>query len=304
MIPLRNAFGKYLVEIAENRKDFFVLDADVAGGTCTHWFRERYPERFVECGIAEQNMFGVAAGLSTVGIIPIVTTYGVFASMRAIEQARNAIAYPSFNVKIVASHPGIDVGPDGATHQAVEDLGIYRTIPNFVVLSPADEIELKKCVDFMLDYKGPVYMRTGRSPVPDVHASGYDFALGLPDVLRKGKEIAVFTTGITTHRALPIVEEYNTWLVNVPTLKPINGKAFGKILQQVKIAITIEDHNVYNGLGSAVADVIAEQVIGVRLVKLGIKDDFGKSGDPLELAEMYGIGPEAIEGVVRKCLKE
>ncbi len=304
MIPLRDAFGKYLLEIAEKRDDFFVLDADVAGGTCTHWFRDTHPERFVECGIAEQNMFGVAAGLSTVGIVPVVTTYGVFASMRAIEQARNAIAYPRFNVKIVASHPGIDVGPDGATHQAVEDLAIYRSIPNFVVLSPADEIELKRCVDFMLDYDGPVYMRTGRSPVPNVHSAGYSFVLGAPDVMRRGKRIALFTTGITTHRALPTAEKYDTWLVNVPTLKPVNGNEFAEILRQVEVAITVEDHNVFNGLGSMIADVIAEYGMGVKLIKLGINDLFGKSGDPLELAELYGIDPNSIEKAVRECVGE
>ena len=299
MISLREAFGKYIVELAQKRQDFFILDADVAGGTCTHWFRESCPERFIQCGIAEQNMFGVAAGMSTLGITPIVTCYSVFASMRAIEQARNSIAYPNFNVKIVASHPGIDVGPDGATHQAIEDIAIYRSIPNFTVLSPCDEIELKRCTDFILDYKGPVYMRTGRSPVPNIHNEDYEFKFAKPDIILKGKDIAIFTTGITTHRAIEVAKRLNTWLINVPTLKPIDDTIFKEILSSVKRALTVEDHNIINGLGSLIESIIAKYGIPTRLKKLGIKDRFGKSGEPDELAKLYGIDDITIEKEVK-----
>ncbi len=305
MISLREAFGKYLLELAKNRKDFFVLDADVAGGTFTHWFRNAFPNRFVECGIAEQNMFGVAAGLSTLGVIPIVTTYAVFASMRAIEQARNSIAYPNFNVKIVASHPGIDTGPDGATHQAIEDLAIYRSIPNFVVLSPADDIELKQCLDFALDYKGPVYMRTGRSPVPTIHNEDYKFNFGYPDLLFEvNKDIVIFGCGITSHRVLNVAKKLGITAVNVPTLKPVNNEAFVNILKTAKVAITVEDHNIIGGLGDLIGSIISENRLCVKLMKVGVHDKFGKSGDPIELAKLYGIDESSIENTVKEVINE
>ena len=305
MISLREAFGKYLLELAKNRKDFFVLDADVAGGTFTHWFRDAFPNRFVECGIAEQNMFGVAAGLSTLGVIPIVTTYAVFASMRAIEQARNSIAYPNFNVKIVASHPGIDTGPDGATHQAIEDLAIYRSIPNFVVLSPADNIELKQCLDFALDYKGPVYMRTGRSPVPTIHNEGYKFNFGCPDLLfERNKDIVLFGCGITSHRVLNVAKKLGVTAVNVPTLKPVSNEAFVSILKTAKVAITVEDHNVIGGLGDLIGSIISENRLCAKLIKMGVQDKFGKSGDPIELAKLYGIDESSTENTVKEVMNE
>ncbi|WP_025209159.1 transketolase family protein [Hippea sp. KM1] len=305
MISLREAFGKYLLELARNRDDFFVLDADVAGGTFTHWFRDKYPERFVECGIAEQNMFGVAAGLSTLGIIPIVTTYAVFASMRAIEQARNSIAYPNFNVKIVASHPGIDTGPDGATHQAIEDLAIYRSIPNFVVLSPADDIELKQCLNCALDHKGPVYIRTGRSPVPTIHEEGYKFNLGNPDVIFEGeKDIILFGCGITSHRVLNVAKKLGITAVNVPTLKPINREDFVNVLKPAKIAITVEDHNIIGGLGDLIGSVISGNGLCTKLIKMGVQDKFGKSGDPIELAKLYGIDESSIENTAKEVINE
>jgi len=305
MISLREAFGKYLLELAEKRDDFFVLDADVAGGTFTHWFRDAYPNRFVQCGIAEQNMFGVAAGLSTLGIIPFATTYAVFASMRAIEQARNSIAYPNFNVKIIASHPGIDTGPDGATHQAIEDLAIYRSIPNFVVLSPADDIELKQCIDLALDYKGPVYMRTGRSPVPTIHSNEYKFNFSYPDVMFEGsKSIVMFGCGITSHRILNVTKKFNLTAVNVPTLKPVNNKAFVDILKETKVAITVEDHNIIGGLGDLIGSIISENGLCAKLIKVGVQDKFGKSGDPLELARLYGIDESSIENMVKEVVNE
>lgn len=303
MISLREAFGKYLLELADKRDDFFVLDADVAGGTFTHWFRDACPDRFIECGIAEQNMFGVAAGLSTLGIIPIVTTYAVFASMRAIEQARNSIAYPNFNVKIIASHPGIDTGPDGVTHQAIEDLAIYRSIPNFVVLSPADEIELRRCLDFALDHNGPLYMRTGRSPVPDIHSNSYRFNFDKPDILFEGEsDIVLFGCGITSHRVLNVAKRVNFTAVNVPTLKPISEEAFVDILKETKVVITVEDHNIIGGLGDLISGIVSKHGLHTKLIRLGIQDRFAESGDPIELAELYGIGELAIEKTIREIL--
>ena len=309
-VSLREAFGKALLELAEKFENFWVLDADVAGGTFTHWFREKYPERFVQCGIAEQNMMAVSAGISTLDIVPIVTCYAVFASMRAIEQARNMIAYGNFNVKIVASHVGVDVGPDGATHQAIEDLSIFRSIPNFTVISPSDDIELKKALEWALIHKGPVYMRTGRSPVPRIHNEDYEFIVGKPDVLiNTGSEILIFTTGITTHRALNVVRKLQKEgiivdVVNIHTFKPTTPGDFYKILKGRNFIITVEDHNIIGGLGTLISEMMVENGISAKLIKLGVKDTFGKSGDPQELADMFGIGEKAIEETIRKIVQE
>ena len=308
-ISLREAFGKALLSLAEEFENFWILDADVAGGTCTHWFRDKYPDRFVQCGIAEQNMMGVAAGISTLGIIPIVSCYAVFASMRAIEQVRNTIAYGNFNVKIVASHVGIDVGPDGATHQAIEDLSIYRSIPNFTVISPCDDVELESALRWALKYKGPVYMRTGRSPVPRIHKEEYGFKPGKLDVLKEnGGEIAIFGMGITVHRALNVADRLEergieVGVVNVPTLKPVDLEEFYPVLKGKKLIFTVEDHNIIGGLGSLMSEVITELGLNTRLVKIGIKDKFGKSGDPKELAELFEIGEQSIERIILENIK-
>ena len=308
-ISLREAFGKALVELAEEFKNFWVLDADVAGGTFTHWFRDKYPERFVQCGIAEQNMMAVAAGISSLGIIPIVTCYAVFASMRAVEQARNTVAYWNFNVKIVASHVGIDVGPDGATHQAIEDIAIYRSIPNFTVISPCDDVELKAALRWMLKQRGAVYMRTGRSPVPRIHKENYEFIPGKPEALTdKNSEIAIFATGITVHRALNVATEFQQKgieidVINVHTFKPVNPDDFYPLLKGRHLVFTVEDHNTVGGLGSLISEMIVENGVNVKLVKLGVKDKFGKSGNPQELAELFGIGEKAIAKEIAKELR-
>ncbi|MDQ7032945.1 MAG: transketolase C-terminal domain-containing protein [Desulfonauticus sp.] len=305
---LREAFGKALLELAKEFENFYVLDADVAGGTFTHWFREKYPERFIQCGIAEQNMMAAAAGLSSLGIIPIVTCYAVFASMRAIEQARNMVAYGNFNVKIVASHVGIDVGPDGATHQAIEDLAIYRAIPNFTVISPCDDIELKAALRWMLKTKGPVYMRTGRSSVPRIHFDDYHFDLGKPDVLiNRDSDIVIFTSGITVHRVLNVAKKLerrsiNVDVVNIHTFKPVNPSDFYPFLKGRKFVFTVEDHNIIGGLGTLIGEMILENGICAKLIKLGIKDKFGKSGEPEELAGDFGIGEKNIEQTILKLV--
>jgi transketolase len=307
-VSLREAFGKALIELADEFENFWILDADVAGGTFTHWFRERYPERFIQCGIAEQNMMAVAAGISTLGIIPIVTCYAVFASMRALEQARNMVAYGNFNVKVVASHVGIDVGSDGATHQAIEDIAIYRSIPNFTVISPCDDVELKRAFEWMLEHKGAVYMRTGRSPVPRVHKENYSFNPGKPDVLiNRDSEIVIFATGITVHRALNVAnklqeEGMEVDVINVHTFKPVNPDDFYPVLKGKRFVFTVEDHNVIGGLGSLISEMMVENGISAKLTKLGIKDRFGKSGEPQELADLFGIGETVIEKAIREVV--
>ena len=296
MISLREAFGNALVQIAQNR-DFVVLDADVSGGTNTNFFKEKFPERFIQCGIAEQNMMSVASGLANSGLIPIVAAYGVFATLRPLDQIRNSIAYPKTNVKIVASHIGLDAGQDGATHQSIEDIAVMRCLPNMVILSPCDENEILQATLAIIDYKGPVYMRSGRSPVPNVTPSDYKFKIGKASVLKQGtNDIVIFATGIMVHRALEASKGNNlVTVINISTIKPLDKANIVAYAKQSKKVITCEDHNIIGGLGSAIAEVLSEENINTKLVRIGINDKFGMSGDPLELATLYGISSESIK---------
>lgn len=299
MISLREAFGHSLVKLADDY-NFVVLDADVAGGTNTNFFKDEYSSRFIQCGIAEQNMMSVASGIAQSGLIPIATAYGVFATLRPLDQIRNSIAYPKTNVKIVASHPGLDVGPDGATHQAIEDLAVMRNIPNMLVLSPCDDIEVLEATKAMLEYKGPVYMRSGRSPVPTVNKKDYKFEIGKATVLKKGSsKITVIATGIMVHRALEAAKDCDVTVINISTIKPIDTNTILKYAENSDKIVTCEDHNIIGGLGSAVAEVIAENAVKTRLVRIGIKDQFGMSGDPEELAKVYNISTQDIKNEIK-----
>lgn len=307
MITMRDAFGQALVELAKIRDDFVVLDADVAGGTGVNIFRDAFPDRFIQCGIAEQNMMSVAAGLSTTGVIPIVTCYAVFASMRAIEQARNSIAYPNFNVKIVASHLGLDVGPDGPTHQAIEDIAIYRAIPNFKIVSPADPFELKKALPVVLDYEGPVYFRTGRSPIPDIFDKSVIFGLGRGTIIREGSDVTIIAVGVMVHRVLEAADKLqregiSCRVVNMSTLKPLDKDLIVRCAEETGCFVTAEDHNIYGGLGSAVAEILA-QTHPCPVEFVGIQDLYAESGDPEELAEKYELTGPHIEDAVRRVLQ-
>ena len=308
MISLREAFGNALIEMAELRDDFVVLDADVAGGTGVNPFRYAYPERFIQCGIAEQNMMSLAAGIASSDIIPIVTCYAVFASMRAIEQARNSIAYPRFNVKIVASHVGLDVGPDGASHQCVEDLAIYRSIPNFSVLSPADPRELKSLLNKTLDLNGPVYMRTGRSPVPDIvyEDNQIDFSIGKGSVVKQGKDLTIIATGIMVYRAVEAAnilesEGVNAKVINISTIKPLDKDIIVASSKLTGAIVTAEDHNIIGGLGSAIAECISRYA-PCPIEFVGVNDTFGESGDPIDLAKKYNLTSSDIYNSCKKVL--
>jgi len=307
MITMRDAFGEALIDLAKIRDDFVVLDADVAGGTGTNVFRDAFPDRFIQCGIAEQNMMSMAAGLSTTGIIPIVTCYGVFASMRAIEQARNSIAYPNFNVKIVASHLGLDVGPDGPSHQAIEDISIYRAIPNFKVVSPADPFELKNALPVVLDHEGPVYFRTGRSPIPDIFDKNINFKLGKGLIVREGSDVTIVAVGVMVHRALEAAnllekENISCRIVNMSTLKPIDIDIIVDSAKTTGAIVTTEDHNINGGLGGAVAETIVEHM-PVPMVRVGIKDIFAESGEPEDLSKKYRLMPEDIALAAKDVIK-
>ncbi len=300
MISLREAFGNALISLSD-KYNFVVLDADVSGGTNTNLFKNKFPKRFIQCGIAEQNMMSVASGLSKTGIIPIATAYGVFATLRPLDQIRNSIAYPKTNVKIVASHPGLDVGPDGATHQAIEDLAVMRSIPNMVVISPCDEKEVFEATKAILEYDGPVYMRSGRSPVPSINNQNYEFKIGKATILKEGKDSKViFATGIMVHRALEAVKDSDITVINISTIKPIDEEMIIKYSKNKTKVITCEDHNIIGGLGSAVAEVLSENSIGTKLVRIGIKDVFGSSGEPNELAELYNISVEDIKNEIKE----
>lgn len=307
MKNMRDEFGKALVELATIRDDFVVLDADVAGGTGTYHFRAAFPDRFIQCGIAEQNMFSMAAGLAESGIIPIVTCYAVFASMRALEQARNSIAYPDFNVKIAASHLGLDVGPDGATHQALEDISIYRSIPNMTVVSPADPIELRAVLPHLLDSHGPLYLRTGRSPLPNVFDPSTVFKPGKAGVLAEGKDCTIMAVGVMVHRAMQAAtklaeEGIFCRVLNMSWLKPMDEKSVIKAAKETGAIVTCEDHNKYGGLGGAVMEIVCENH-PVPVQRVAINDIFGSSGEPEDLAREYGLMPEDISAAVRQVLK-
>lgn len=307
MISMRDAFGQALVDLAKTRHDFIVLDADVAGGTGAHFFRREFPDRFIQCGIAEQNMMSVAAGLSTTGVIPIVTCYAIFASMRAIEQVRNSIAYPKFNVKIAASHLGLDVGPDGPTHQAIEDIAIYRSIPNFKVISPADPNELKAVLPLILDIEGPVYLRTGRSPLPTFLDEDVKFQCGKGSILTEGEDVTIIAVGVMVYRVVKAAEMLKNEgmscrVVNMSSLKPIDTELILSSAEKTGGFVTAEDHNVMGGLGSAVAEVLVENY-PVPMVRVGIIDRFAESGDPDDLAEKYNLNIEAIIKAVKKVIR-
>ncbi|MBN2524909.1 MAG: transketolase family protein [Deltaproteobacteria bacterium] len=299
---LRVAFGQSLVRLAYKYPNFVVFDADVAGGTCTHFFRNDFPDRFIQCGIAEQNMMSAAAGYSLSGITPFVTCYAVFASMRAVEQARNSVAYPDFNVKIVASHVGLDVGPDGVSHQALEDLAIFRAIPNFTVISPADEREVLQATEVMLRTHGPTYMRTGRSPVPDVTPADYQFKIGKGVVLKDGSEVTIVATGIMVHRAIAAAQHLkndgiNAKVVNISTIKPIDRPLLQQCASHSRFMVTCEDHNIYGGLFSSVLEAIADAPVPVYPV--AVRDCFAESGEPLALAQKYGISEADIINLIK-----
>jgi len=303
---LREACGKELAKLAPNYPNVVVLDADIAGGTGMHHFRKAFPDRFIQCGIAEQNMMAMAGGLAATGLIPVVTTFAIF-MLRAIEQARLSIAYANMNVKIVASHPGLDVGPDGASAQCLEDLACYRSIPNMVVLSPCDPLEVEQATKAILDYEGPVYMRTGRSDAKRILNEDYQFEIGKGKILKDGSDVTIMGCGVTTERSLRAAKQLekngiSARVVNMSTIKPIDVELIIKCAKETKGIVTAEDHNIFGGLGSAVAEVLVKYN-PVPMEFVGVKDSFGESGEPDELAEKYGIDNKAIIKSVHRLLE-
>jgi transketolase len=302
----RNYYGKALAELASKRDDIVVLDADLAGSTKTSDFRKAAPERFVEVGIAEQNMIGIAAGLAASGKTAFASTFGVFASGRCWEQIRLAVAYPKLNVKIVATHCGISVGEDGASHQALEDMAIMRALPNMVVISPADAYEAYAATMAIADYDGPVYMRMGRAEFPTITKEGEAFQIGKAKVLREGSDVTLIGCGQMVSSCLEAAEilakeGIEAEVINMATIKPLDKDAVIASAKKTGCCVTAEEHSVIGGLGSAVAECLCSSAC-VPLEMVGTKDTFGESGAPADLLAKYGPTASDIAAAARKSV--
>ncbi|WP_061312639.1 transketolase family protein [Clostridium botulinum] len=304
-IATREAYGKALVKLSNINKDVVVLDADLSKSTKTADFKAAAPERFINMGIAEANMMGVASGLSTCGKVPFVSTFAMFAAGRAFEQIRNSICYPKLNVKVCATHAGLTVGEDGASHQSVEDISLMRSIPNMTVINPADAIETEAAILAVAEYNGPCYVRLGRLAVENVNDnSNYKFEIGKGVTLANGNDVTIVATGIMVKLALEAKEELakegiDARVINIHTIKPIDSELLIKVAKETGAVVTAEEHSIIGGLGSAVSEVLCEEM-PVPVLKVGIEDTFGESGKPEQLLKAYGL---TIEKIVEKAKK-
>lgn len=308
MIATRDAYGEALRELGGLNRDIVVLDADLSGSTKTAIFKKEFPERFFNVGIAEQNLIGTAAGLAAAGKVPFASTFAMFATGRAFEIIRNSVCYPNLNVKIAATHAGLMVGEDGATHQALEDVSIMRSLPNMVVLSPADGVEAKQCIYKAAEYKGPVYIRLGRSKVPVIFDENYKFEIGKGVELKEGKDITIIAAGVMVEKALIAAdklseENISARVINMSTIKPIDKDIIIKAANETKGIVTVEEHSVIGGLGSAVSEVVVGNV-PTYVEKIGTMDTFGESGDGNKLLEKYGLSVENIINKSKKILSK
>lgn len=303
----RDAYGKTLVELGDTDKKIIVLDADLAAATKTGMFKKAHPEKFVDCGIAEGNMMGVAAGLAASGYTVFASSFAMFAAGRAFEQVRNSIGYPHLNVKIGATHAGISVGEDGASHQCCEDIGLMRTIPGMVILNPADDIEARACVLAAAEHDGPVYMRFGRLAVPRVFDENYKFEIGKGAVLKEGTDVTIIATGLMVNEALMAAEKLSdegisARVVNMATIKPIDRDIIVDSAKKTGVIVTAEEHNIIGGLGSAVAEVVCETV-PVPVLRVGVNDVFGKSGPAVQLLHEFGLDADNIAAKAKEAVK-
>ena len=298
-IATRDSYGNALVELGKEHENLVVLDADLAAATKTGVFKKVFPERHIDCGIAECNMMGVAAGLATTGKVPFASSFAMFAAGRAFEQIRNSIGYPKLNVKIGATHAGISVGEDGATHQCNEDIALMRTIPRMVVINPSDDVEARAAVKAAYKHEGPVYLRFGRLAVPVINdREDYKFELGKGVVLREGKDITLIATGLPVAETLEAAEKLaadgiDAKVINIHTIKPLDEELIVEAAKETGKVVTIEEHSVIGGLGSAVCDVLSEKA-PTKVLKIGINDTYGESGPAVELVKKYGLDAESI----------
>jgi len=306
-IATRDSYGKALAELGAEFENLVVLDADLAGATKTGTFQKVFPERHFDCGIAEANMVCMAAGLSTTGLVPFASTFAMFAAGRAFEQIRNSIGYPHLNVKIGATHGGISVGEDGASHQCCEDFGLMRTIPGMVVMSPADDVEARAMVRAAYEYEGPVYMRFGRAAVPVIHEEGMKFEIGKGEVLRDGSCVAIIANGLMVNEALVAAEELkeagiDAMVINMATIKPLDEELVLAAAKKCGKVITCEEHSVIGGLGEAVCSLLSEKCPTV-VRRIGVNDEFGHSGPAAALLKQFGLSAEHIVEVAKELCK-
>lgn len=303
----RDAYGKALVELGHKNDKVVVFDADLAAATKTGMFKKEFPDRFIDCGIAEGNMMGVAAGMAASGYTVFASSFAMFAAGRAFEQVRNTIGYPHLNVKIGATHAGISVGEDGASHQCCEDIALMRAIPGMTVINPADDVEARLAVLAAAEMNGPVYMRFGRLAVPRVFDESYNFEIGKGVYLKEGRDVTIIATGLLVERALQAAEllkadGIDAAVINMATIKPIDRDIIIDAAKKTGAIVTAEEHSVIGGMGSAVADVTAESV-PVPVLKVGVEDTFGKSGPALELLEIFGLNAENIRVKAKKAIE-
>ena len=303
-IATRESYGNALVELGKEHDNVVVLDADLAGATKTGTFKKAFPDRFYDCGIAEGNMMGIAAGLSTTGLVPFASTFAMFAAGRAFEQVRNSIGYPHLNVKIGATHAGISVGEDGATHQCNEDIALMRTIPGMTVISPADDVEAKAAVKAAYEMDGPVYLRFGRLAVPVINDNPeYKFEIGKGVTLREGKDVTIIATGLCVNSALEAADllaadGINAKVINIHTIKPIDEDLIVAAAKETGKVVTVEEHSIIGGLGGAVCEVLSEKA-PVPVKRIGVNDVFGESGPAVKLLEKYGLDGKGVYEAVK-----
>lgn len=304
----REAYGKALAEFGAKYPDLVVLDADLANATKTNSFQKVYPDRHIDCGIAECNMMGIAAGLSTVGKIPFASTFAMFASGRAYEQVRNSIGYPHLNVKIGATHAGITVGEDGASHQCLEDMALMRAIPGMVVINPSDAVEARAAVQAAIEYVGPVYLRFGRAAVPIINdREDYKFEIGKGEILREGSDVTIVATGICVSSALEAADKLaadgiSAEVINIHTIKPLDTELIVKSAKKTGKVVTAEEHTIIGGLGGAVCEALSEKA-PTPVLRIGINDVFGESGTAAALVAKYGLDGEGIYAKVKEFVK-
>ena len=298
-IATRESYGNALAELGAQHEDLVVLDADLAGATKTGIFKKVFPERHIDCGIAEGNMMTVAAGIAATGKVPFASSFAMFAAGRAYEQVRNSIGYPHLNVKIGATHAGISVGEDGATHQCLEDIGLMRIFPGMVVINPSDDVEARAAVKAAYEHQGPVYLRFGRLAVPVINdREDYEFQIGKGVVLREGKDVTIFATGLEVAETLGAAEKLaadgiDAKVINIHTIKPIDRELVIAAAKETGKVVTVEEHSVIGGLGSAICDVLSEEA-PTKVLKIGVNDVFGESGPALELIKKYGLDADGI----------
>ena len=294
----REAYGKALAGLISKRKDIIVLDADLSKSTKTSEAKAVCPNQHFNMGIAEANMMGVAAGLAASGKTVFASSFAMFAAGRAYEQIRNSIAYPKLNIKICATHAGLAVGEDGASHQCIEDLALMRVIPNMVVIQPCDDIQTREVIECVAAYDGPCYVRLGRSAVEDVYETTSHFQIGKGNILKKGNRIAVIASGAMVQEAIHATQDMDITLVDMPCIKPIDDKLILELAKTHEYIITCEEHNISGGLGSAIAEVLAPCKL-CKQIMIGVKDSFGESGKPAQLFEKYGIDAASIRNVIQ-----